>query len=80
MKRLMAVFYHTPAGVTTELPIAEKLALEVRTCPTCSYTIANPMTDRCPRCFSPVALSEHTNCGECTHQGNCEFEKLKAGR
>ena len=48
-----------------------KLKSEVRICPTCSYRIVNPMTDRCPRCFGAVQLSEHTNCGECDYQGNC---------
>jgi uncharacterized paraquat-inducible protein A len=70
---------------TTLLPViqedlASKLASEVRSCPTCSYTVSNPMTDRCPRCFSSVPLSEHTNCGECSHQGACEFQKLHAIR
>jgi hypothetical protein len=58
--------------------LAQKLASELRTCPTCSYSISNPMTDRCPRCFGAVPLSEHTNCGECSHQGACEFQKLQA--
>jgi len=53
--------------------LAEKLRSEQRTCPTCGYAISNPMTDRCPRCFGTVHLSEHTNCGSCSHQGNCEF-------
>jgi hypothetical protein len=51
-----------------------KLRSEVRHCPTCGYQIINPMTDRCPRCFGSVPLSEHTNCGECAHQGNCAFQ------
>ncbi len=50
-----------------------KLELEARICPTCSYRITNPMNDRCPRCFTTVPLSEHTNCGECSHQGNCTY-------
>lgn len=53
--------------------LAQKLASEVRVCPTCSYDITNPMNDRCPRCFTVVPLSEHTNCGECSHQGNCTY-------
>lgn len=61
------------------ISLEEKLRLEVRTCVTCGYRINNPMTDRCPRCFSTVPLSEHTNCGECLHQGNCEFKKLTTG-
>ncbi len=56
-----------------ELPLTEKLRLETRRCITCGYTIANPMNDRCPRCFAVVPLSEHTNCGECSHQGNCTY-------
>ncbi len=70
-----------PEGI--ELPILddagmsleEKLRMEARTCATCGYMINNPMTDRCPRCFASVPLSEHTNCGDCSHQGNCEFKK-----
>jgi hypothetical protein len=54
--------------------LQQKLDSEVRTCPTCSYTITNPMNDRCPRCFTVVPLSEHTNCGECSHQGNCTYQ------
>jgi hypothetical protein len=53
--------------------LQQKLDLEVRPCPTCGYTITNPMNDRCPRCFTVVPLSEHTNCGECSHQGNCTY-------
>lgn len=53
--------------------LERKLALELRTCPTCGYSITNPMNDRCPRCFTTVPLSEHTNCGECSHQGNCTY-------
>lgn len=45
---------------------------EKRHCPTCNYEILNPLTDRCPRCFSLVPREELT-CGECSHQGNCEF-------
>lgn len=56
-----------------EVSLEQKLQLEVRRCPTCSYIVTNPMNDRCPRCFSTVALSEHTNCGECSHQGNCTY-------
>jgi hypothetical protein len=72
-----------PAGGSTmiELPVLnagnaelmQKLDLELRLCPTCSYRIVNPMNDRCPRCFTVVPLSEHTNCGECSHQGNCTY-------
>ncbi|MBS1911705.1 MAG: hypothetical protein JST22_06950 [Bacteroidetes bacterium] len=68
-----------PAPEVLSLPVlndpalARKLASEVRTCPTCSYEITNPMNDRCPRCFTTVPLSEHTNCGECSHQGNCTY-------
>jgi uncharacterized paraquat-inducible protein A len=69
-----------PALPVVQDDLATKLAAEARTCPTCSYAITNPMTDRCPRCFSMVALSEHTNCGECSHQGSCEFQKLHAMR
>jgi|GEM_PF-1339938 len=53
--------------------LREKLNLEIRRCPVCGYSIANPMNDRCPRCFTTVPLSEHTNCGECSHQGNCTY-------
>lgn len=55
--------------------LAAKLQTESRTCPQCGYSISNPMTDRCPRCFSKVERIE-TNCGSCTHQGNCEFAHL----
>jgi len=67
----------TPLEVVTAetLQLEEKLRLETRTCGTCRYVINNPMTDRCPRCFSIVPLSEHTNCGECSHQGNCAFQQ-----
>ncbi|MGE3802356.1 MAG: hypothetical protein AB7H80_15175 [Candidatus Kapaibacterium sp.] len=54
----------------------EKLKREIRLCATCSYQIINPMTDRCPRCFSLVQLSEHTNCGECDYQGNCALAEV----
>jgi hypothetical protein len=54
-----------------------KLRAEIRHCRTCSYEIINPMTDRCPRCFSLVPLSEHTNCGDCSHQGNCTFQQIQ---
>jgi len=60
-----------------DLSLEQKLQLEVRRCPTCGYTISNPMNDRCPRCFSTVPLSEHTNCGECSHQGNCTYVDRK---
>lgn len=53
--------------------LQEKLDKEKRSCPTCSYSVNNPMTDRCPRCFSLIPLSEHTNCGECSHQGDCTY-------
>lgn len=56
---------------TAAMELQRKLDMEIRTCPTCGYTVTNPMNDRCPRCFSTVPLSEHTNCGECSHQGNC---------
>lgn len=68
-------------GIELSLPVLnnpeleQKLTMEVRTCPTCSYTITNPMNDRCPRCFTVVPLSEHTNCGECSHQGNCTYQQ-----
>lgn len=55
------------------LTLDQKLELETRHCPTCGYTITNPMNDRCPRCFGVVPLSDHTNCGECSHQGNCTY-------
>jgi len=55
--------------------LQRKLEMEIRTCATCSYTITNPMNDRCPRCFAVVPLSEHTNCGECTQQGNCAHQQ-----
>ena len=55
------------------LTLEQKLDKELRTCPTCSYSVNNPMTDRCPRCFSLIPLSEHTNCGECSHQGDCTY-------
>lgn len=57
----------------SELSLEAKLQLELRRCPTCAYSINNPMTDKCPRCFAAVPLSEHTNCGECSHQGNCTY-------
>lgn len=53
----------------------EQLRREERRCPECGYAILNPLTDRCPRCFSAVARKE-TNCGSCTWQGNCEFAHL----
>ena len=59
--------------VIQDAAMQAKLRSEVRYCGTCSYEIRNPMTDRCPRCFSNVALSEHTDCGECSHQGNCSY-------
>ena len=59
--------------VVDDVPLQRKLESEARTCPTCSYRISNPMNDRCPRCFTTVPLSEHTNCGECSHQGNCAY-------
>jgi hypothetical protein len=73
-----------PMPGTIMLPVVQgvaesleaKLRAEIRNCPTCGYQIPNPMTDRCPRCFSMVPLSEHTNCGECSHQGNCEFQHI----
>jgi len=64
-----------PDGVAGELPLLEKLRAEQRRCPQCNYEIADPLTDRCPRCYSAVARVE-TNCGECSHQGACEFSKL----
>ena len=54
-----------------------KLQTEERRCPTCRFMIINPMTDRCPRCFSSVPPSDHTNCGECDYQGNCELAQIK---
>jgi hypothetical protein len=54
-----------------------KLQTEERRCPTCTFRIINPMTDRCPRCFSSVPPSDHTNCGECDYQGNCELAQIK---
>jgi uncharacterized paraquat-inducible protein A len=60
--------------VLNELTLEQKLKKELRTCPTCSYSVNNPMTDRCPRCFSLIPLSEHTNCGECSHQGDCTYK------
>jgi ribosomal protein S27AE len=69
----------SPSTVTLSvIDLEQKLASEHRTCPTCRYSIPNPMTDKCPRCFAAVPLSEHTNCGECSHQGACEFQKLHA--
>jgi len=56
-----------------EAELQRKLDMEIRICPTCSYRVTNPMNDRCPRCFTTVPLSEHTNCGECSHQGNCTY-------
>jgi hypothetical protein len=67
-------------GTSPELSLEEKLRMEVRHCPTCSYEVSNPMTDRCPRCFSLIPLSEHTNCGDCSHQGNCVFKQLEEGK
>ena len=59
------------------ISLDDKLKTERRTCPQCGYAILNPLTDRCPRCFSRVERVE-TNCGSCTHQGNCEFARLHA--
>lgn len=59
------------AGANAELH--RKLDMEIRYCPMCGYKVSNPMNDRCPRCFTVVPLSEHTNCGECTQQGNCTY-------
>ncbi len=64
-------------GNPAEPSLERKLAMETRTCPQCSFAISNPMTDRCPRCFGLVPLSEHTNCGECSHQGNCVFKQME---
>ena len=77
-----------PEGVPTELnhlPATSpehlaKLEAEERRCPTCGFRIINPMTDHCPRCFSSVPPSDHTNCGECDYQGNCELAQLKQGK
>jgi hypothetical protein len=76
---------HSVAATAIALPVLNnsgsesleaKLRAELRYCGTCSYEINNPMTDRCPRCFSLVPLSEHTNCGDCSHQGNCTFQQM----
>jgi predicted amidophosphoribosyltransferase len=64
-----------PDGAPEALPLAEKLRAEQRRCPRCQYEIADPLTDRCPRCYEPVARVE-TNCGECSHQGSCEFARV----
>lgn len=56
---------------TADAELQRKLSMEIRHCPTCRYEVTNPMNERCPRCFAVVPLSEHTNCGECSHQGNC---------
>ena len=53
-----------------------KLASEARLCPGCSFRVINPMTDRCPRCFGAVPPSDHTNCGECDHVGNCDLASV----
>ena len=53
----------------------QQLLAERRACPQCGYEILNPLTDRCPRCFSRVARVE-TDCGSCTWQGNCDFAKI----
>jgi predicted Zn-ribbon and HTH transcriptional regulator len=53
----------------------DQLRREKRQCPRCGYDIMNPLSDRCPRCFSAVERTE-TNCGSCTWQGNCEFGHL----
>lgn len=53
----------------------EQLRSERRNCPRCGYDILNPLTDRCPRCFSHVERTA-ANCGSCTWQGNCEFVHL----
>jgi len=58
---------------TGNAELQQKLNMEARNCPTCGYNITNPMNDRCPRCFTMVPPSEHTNCGECSHQGNCTY-------
>jgi hypothetical protein len=60
-------------GITLD----QKLESELRNCSKCGYEIQNPLTDRCPRCFEYVERIE-TNCGSCTHQGNCEFVHLYA--
>ena len=51
-------------------------AREERSCPQCGYRIANPLAERCPRCFAAVARVE-VECGACAHQGNCEIAALK---
>lgn len=56
------------------------LRSEIRTCPVCSYEVINPMTDRCPRCFSAVPPSDHTNCGECDYKGNCALAEVHQAR
>jgi hypothetical protein len=52
--------------------LEERLRRERRACAHCGYEIANPLTDRCPRCFARVERVE-TGCGSCTHAGACEF-------
>lgn len=59
--------------IQREPSLEAKLRAEIRICPTCAYEIVNPMNERCPRCFTTIPSSEHTNCGECSHQGNCEY-------
>jgi hypothetical protein len=80
------LFKRKPKPVANLLPVLNntgsesleaKLRAELRYCATCNYEIINPMTDRCPRCFSLVPLSEHTNCGDCSHQGNCAFHQIQ---
>ena len=57
-----------------------RLRSEIRNCPECAYQIVNPMTDRCPRCFTSVPPSEHTNCGECDYKGNCALAEVQQSR
>lgn len=54
--------------------LEDRLHREARGCPDCGYMIANPLTDRCPRCFARVARVE-PGCGSCTHAGACEFSR-----
>jgi hypothetical protein len=59
------------------VPLEERLREERRSCPACAYKIANPLTDRCPRCFALVPRVD-VQCGSCTHQGACEFGRSAA--
>jgi hypothetical protein len=41
-------------------------------CPLCRYEIVNPLTDRCPRCLTTVAVAKPA-CGECVYHSGCDI-------